>query len=57
MISRCSFSGVANLMVQLDQSVPKSGNLLFSNKIRRIGVIQGELIKSLTPAHGAKADV
>ena len=26
MISRCSFSGVANLMVQLDQSVPKSGN-------------------------------
>jgi hypothetical protein len=26
MISRCSFSGVANLMVQLDQSAPKSGN-------------------------------
>ena len=26
MISRCSFSGVANFMVQLDQSVPKSGN-------------------------------
>ena len=25
-ISRRSFSGVANLMVQLDQSAPKSGN-------------------------------
>jgi hypothetical protein len=32
MISRRSFSGVANLMVQLDQSVPKSGHLALSER-------------------------
>ncbi len=33
MISRRSFSGVANLMVQLDQSVPKSGNFWHLKKL------------------------
>jgi hypothetical protein len=33
MNSRRSFSGVANLMVQLDQSAPKSGNFWHLQKL------------------------